>query len=90
MKAKVEGRPCHFKAHRCSSYESYMREECQDCGEGGCTIMGPDALATRPRTNEKLVKMYLFTLDKVGKSNLNSDRDKHETRRRPKYTEASQ
>jgi len=65
MKAKVEGRSCHFKAHRCSSYESYMREECQDCGKGGCTFMGPDALATRPKTNEKHVKMYLITLDKA-------------------------
>ena len=35
--------------------------------------MGPDALATRPKTNEKHVKMYLFTLDKVGKLKSNFD-----------------
>jgi len=65
MRAKAEGRTCHFKAHRCSSYESYLKEECQACGEG-CTSIGPEALLTRPnRGEESLVKMYLMTLDKA-------------------------
>jgi len=64
IRAKAEGRTCHFKAHRCSNYESYLKEECQDCGEG-CTFIGPDALVTRPKTNDILVKMYLITLGKA-------------------------
>jgi len=61
IRAKAEGRTCHFKAHRCSSYDSYLKEECQECGQG-CTFVGPDALVTRPKTSETLVKMYLITL----------------------------
>merc|ERR1712228_280698 len=34
--------------------------ECQNCGEG-CTFLGPEARATRPKTTETLVKMYLLT-----------------------------
>lgn len=60
MRAKAEGRSCHFKAHRCSKYENYLKEECQECGEG-CTFIGPDAILTRPKTTETLVKMYLIT-----------------------------
>jgi len=61
IRAKAEGRTCHFKAHRCSSYDSYLKEECQDCGEG-CTFIGPDALVTRPKTSDVHVHMYLITL----------------------------
>jgi len=61
MRAKAEGRQCHFKAHPCSSYEAYLKEECQDCGDVGCTLVGPDALLTRPKTSETLVKSYFVT-----------------------------
>lgn len=64
MRAKAEGRTSHFKAHRCSSYESYLKEECQECVDG-CTFIGPDALLTRPHTSETLVKMYLITHEKA-------------------------
>lgn len=61
IRAKAEGRSCHFKAHPCDSYESYLKEECQACGDG-CTFIGPDALVTRPKTTATLFKMYLVTL----------------------------
>jgi len=64
IKAKAEGRTCRFKAHQCDSYESYLTEECQSCGQG-CTIIGPDALKTKPKTKETLVKTYLVTLGKA-------------------------
>ena len=64
IRAKAEGRSCHFKAHPCDSYESYLREECQACGDG-CTFIGPDALVTRPKTTATLFKMYLVTMGEV-------------------------
>ena len=70
IRAKAEGRTCHFKAHSCSSYESYLKEECQNCGEG-CTFIGPDALVTRPKTDATLVKMYLLTLSQVRRCAMN-------------------
>lgn len=61
VRAKAEGRTCQFKAHPCDSYEKYLRGECQNCG-AGCTLIGPDALLTRPKTTQTMVKMYLITL----------------------------
>jgi len=64
-----EGRTsCRFEAHRCPSYDSFLDGEClKDCRRGqgqGCTLVGADARATRPKTTETGIKMYFLTSDK--------------------------
>jgi len=67
IRGKAEGRNCSFEARPCSSYEAFLNGECLQCGQGrgqGCTLLGPDARVTRPKTNRPHVKMFLKTSDK--------------------------
>lgn len=62
LRQRAEGHSCHFKAHRCDSYDAFLKVECQQCGDG-CSVMGPRSHSTRPNIAETEVKMYFSTLD---------------------------
>ncbi|WAR23442.1 LIPR2-like protein [Mya arenaria] len=36
----INSQMCQFVGYPCSSYESFQRGDCMDCGEDGCAVMG--------------------------------------------------